>query len=291
MPDTLTFAERQHIARDFENTDKSTPSVNVGQIERIGSLAIGGLMLFTGLRRGGFAGLLAASTAAGFLYRGATGHCTVYKALDMDTAVIDEIGVHVEKSVTINKPAAELYNFWRDFSNLPRFMHHLDSVEVLSDKMSRWTANAPAHFTVSWDAEIISDIPNESITWHSLENAQVTNAGSVRFVPAPGNRGTEVHVSLSYNPPAGSVGVAVAKLFGEEPAQQVEKDLHRFKSLMETGEIPTTQGQPAGDSLKRRLKSGLMPSAVSRQVTPAGITNPETDPNRRWLGSPVATKD
>ena len=291
MSDTFTFSERQHRARDFENADKPSNHVNVGQIERIGSLAIGGLMLFTGLRRGGLAGLLAAGTAAGFLYRGATGHCTVYQALNMDTAVIDEIGVHVEKSVTINKSADELYRFWRDFSNLPRFMHHLDSVEVLSEKMSRWTATAPAHFSVSWDAEIVSDVPNESIVWHSLENAQVTNAGSVRFVPAPGNRGTEVHVSLSYNPPAGSVGVAVAKLFGEEPAQQIEKDLRRFKSLMEAGEIPTTQGQSSGESLKRRIKSGLMPSAVSRQDSPAGMLDPETDPNKRWLGNGVATKD
>ena len=277
VSDGLTVAERQHLRRDYEEVygsgnrdggadngaEKPPLKVNVGQAERVVSILSGGLMLVSGLRRGGLLGLTMAGTAAGLLYRGTTGHCHIYDAMDVDTAEIDEIGVHVEESITVDRPVAELYQFWRDFSNLPKFMHHLESVEVMNDKLSRWTATAPAGFTVSWDAQIVSEKENESIMWKSLEDAQITNAGSVKFSPAPGGRGTEVRVSLSYAPPAGSVGVMVAKLFGEEPTQQIIKDLHRFKNLMETGEIPTTQGQSAGPSLKRRMKAALLPSATS----------------------------
>ena len=270
ISERLTLTQRQHLRRDYEDVYGSGKSasaekdaVNVGQAERIVSLISGGLMLVGGLRRGGLLGLTMAGTAAGLLYRGTTGHCHIYDAMNLDTAKIDEIGIHIEESITIDRPAAELYTFWRNFENLPKFMHHLESVIVMNDKISRWTATAPVGFTVSWDAQIINEKENELIAWKSLEDAQIFNAGSVRFVPAPGGRGTEVHVTLQYAPPAGSVGVVVAKLFGEEPTQQIIKDLHRFKNLMETGEIPTTEGQSAGPSLKRRLKSALLPSATS----------------------------
>ncbi len=272
LSDSMTIAERQHLRRDYEAAypvengqahDEDKNRVNVGQAERVFSLISGGLMLVSGLRRGGLTGLTMAGTAAGLLYRGTTGHCHLYAALDMDTEKIDRQGVHVEESITINRPAAELFQFWRNFENLPKFMRHLESVVVLNDKMSRWTATAPAGLTVSWDAQIVSEKENESIVWKSLEDAQIANAGSVRFLPAPGGRGTELRVTLGYSPPAGSVGVIIAKLFGEEPTQQIIKDLHRFKALMETGEIPTTQGQPSGASAKRKFKSALMPSAKS----------------------------
>ena len=272
LSESMTLAERQHLRRDYEDAygsrngqdDKDDANkINVGQAERVVSLLSGGLMLVGGLRRGGLIGLTMAGTAAGLLYRGTTGHCHIYDALNLDTEKIDRLGVHIEESVTINRSAADLFRFWRDFSNLPKFMRHLESVEVFNDKLSRWTATAPAGQTVSWDAQIVDEKQNESIVWKSLEDAQIANAGSVRFLPAPGGRGTEVRVTLSYAPPAGSVGVAVAKLFGEEPTQQIIKDLHRFKSLMETGEIPTTEGQTAGPSGKRRFKSALLPSAVS----------------------------
>ena len=139
--------------------------------------------------------------------------------------------------MTINRSPEEIYHFWRDFQNLPRFMDHLESVDVLDERRSHWRAKAPAGKTVEWDAEIIEDRPNELIAWRSLENADVPNTGSVRFVPAPGGRGTEVHVELKYDPPGGAVGVAIAKLFGEEPNQQVATDLRRFKQVMETGEV------------------------------------------------------
>lgn len=154
-------------------------------------------------------------------------------------------GVRVEKTVTINKSAEELYRFWRNFENLPRFMDHLESVQVKDDTHSHWKAKAPAGKSVEWDAVIISDITNEKIAWQSTD-AQIANAGSVRFRGAPGGRGTEVTVNLEYDPPAGKAGMLIAKMFGEEPTQQVQDALRHFKAVMEAGEIATTDGQPTG---------------------------------------------
>ncbi len=156
-------------------------------------------------------------------------------------------GVRVEKTVTINKSAEELYRFWRNFENLPRFMDHLESVQVKDDTHSHWKAKGPAKKAIEWDAEIINDIANEVIAWKSTK-AQIANAGSVRFRSAPGGRGTEVTVNLEYDPPAGKAGMLVARMFGEEPTQQVQDALRQFRAIMEAGEIPTTDGQPTGRS-------------------------------------------
>ncbi|WP_289501102.1 SRPBCC family protein [Gloeocapsopsis sp. IPPAS B-1203] len=154
--------------------------------------------------------------------------------------------IKVEKTVTINKPAAELYSYWHDFAKLPTFMKHLESVTVIDSKKSHWVAKAPLDTSVEWDAEIIQEKENELIAWASAEDADIENSGFVRFKPAPENRGTEVKVVLEYNPPGGAIASAVAKLFGEEPEQQIGDDLRRFKQLMEAGEIATTEGQPSG---------------------------------------------
>ncbi len=146
-------------------------------------------------------------------------------------------GVQVKEAITVNRPPDEAYRFWRDFSNLPRFMAHLESVQVLDDNRSRWKAKAPAGATVEWEAEITEDRPGELIAWRSLQHADVQNAGTVRFSRAPGNRGTEITVELRYEPPGGTLAAMVAKLFGEEPSQQVKSDLRRFKQVMELGEV------------------------------------------------------
>jgi uncharacterized membrane protein len=151
--------------------------------------------------------------------------------------------IQVEQVVTVNRSIHEVYSFWRDFANFPRFMAHLERVEVLDGRRSRWTATAPAGMTVHWDAEIIQDRDAEWLAWRSLPGSQVENSGSVRFTPAPGARGTEVRVQLEYVPPAGRLGRIVAMLFGEEPRQQVREDLRRFKQLMEAGEIALSDGR------------------------------------------------
>lgn len=159
--------------------------------------------------------------------------------------------ITVHETVTINRPAGDLYPLWRNLSNLPRIMSHLVSVEQINDKHSHWKATAPAGATVEWDAEIVEDRPNELIAWRALPDAQVPNAGSVRFVSAPGDRGTEVHVELRYDPPAGKLGKVVAKLFGEEPSQQISVDLRRFKQVVETGEVARSDASIQGKTPKR----------------------------------------
>lgn len=149
----------------------------------------------------------------------------------------DDLGIRVVKSVTVGLPPGEVYGFWHDFRNLPRFMRHLESVQVMGDGRSHWRAKAPAGTSAEWDAEIVEDRPNELIMWRSLPGADVENAGSVRFEPAPGDRGTQVRVELWYGPPGGPAAAAIAKLFGEEPSRQVGDDLRAFKQMMETGEV------------------------------------------------------
>jgi uncharacterized membrane protein len=157
-----------------------------------------------------------------------------------------DAGNKVNKAVTINRSAEDLYAFWRNFENLPQFMDHLVSVKNLDGNRSHWEAKAPLGKTVEWDAEVIEDVPNRRISWRSLEGADVYNEGSVTFEPAPGNRGTMLKVEMSYDPPGGKIGATVAKLAGQAPDKQVPLDLMRFKQLLEAGEIASTEGQPAG---------------------------------------------
>jgi uncharacterized membrane protein len=145
--------------------------------------------------------------------------------------------IHTKRAITVARPVQEVYAFWRDFENLPRFMRHLESVTVTGGRRSHWKAKAPAGKSVEWDAETTEDRENELISWRSLEGSDVYNAGTVRFAAAPGGRGTEVRVDMEYDPPFGKLGSKVAMLFREEPGQQVQDDLRHFKQVMEVGEI------------------------------------------------------
>ncbi|MGI8995695.1 MAG: SRPBCC family protein [Pyrinomonadaceae bacterium] len=257
---SLTKTLRVNETRSHEVQTSGGKDVNVGESERYISAIGGGALALYGLTRGSLAGVALALVGGGLLYRGVTGHCDVYEALGVRTAsgeienpnvsVKGGRGIKVEKSVTVNKPAAELYRFWRNFQNLPRFMNHLEAVRVTDPTHSHWVAKAPAGTTVEWDAEIYNEKENELIAWRSLEGADVDNAGSVHFTEATGGRGTEVRVVLKYDPPGGVIGAAIAKLFGENPEQQIQEDLRRFKQVMEAGEAATTEGQPSGRSAK-----------------------------------------
>lgn len=244
--------EQGRFGRHVVWNEAPSHSANVGDGERIVSIIAGVGIGLLGLRRGSLGGLALAGAGGMLAYRGIKGHCGLYEKLGLNTtkpaepeAYFDH-GIHVEVAVTIDRSASELYSFWRNFENLPQFMDHLQSVKVLDDKRSRWTARGPAGTSVSWDAEIINDVPNQTIAWRSLGGAQVDNAGSVRFIEAPADRGTEVHVVLDYIPPGRTLGKWIAKLFGEDPQTQIETDLRRFKMLMETGEVSKIDGQPRG---------------------------------------------
>jgi len=145
--------------------------------------------------------------------------------------------IRTKRSITIAKSPEECYAFWHNFENLPQFMRHLESVTVTGERRSHWKAKAPAGQSVEWDADTTEDRPNELIAWRSTPDADVYNAGTVRFQGAPGGRGTEVRVELEYKPPFGKLGSKVAMLWREEPGQQVMDDLRHFKQVMETGEI------------------------------------------------------
>jgi uncharacterized membrane protein len=149
--------------------------------------------------------------------------------------------VLVGRSVTINRPREELYAFWRDFNNLPQFMHNVHSVTIKDRTYSHWVIEAPAGKTVEWDSQITQDDPGRLIAWQSLDGASVRNSGQVEFFDSPDGRGTVVRVTLTYDPPVGTMGKLIAKLFQKEPKVQARQDLRRFKQLMETGEVSTAQ--------------------------------------------------
>ena len=155
-------------------------------------------------------------------------------------------------AITIRRSPEEVYRFWRDFENLPRFMRHLESVRVTGDRHSHWTAEGPGGKSVEWDAEIVEDRPNALITWRSLPGADVTNSGQVRFRAAPGGHGTEIEVQLRYDPPGGKLGKTIAMLLGKEPGQEAEGDLRRLKQVLETGEVVVSDATVDGTRLPQR---------------------------------------
>lgn len=252
--DTWEVTLEEKDSNRFANEDRTNTSTNVGTIERVVSAIGGGALLGYAIKSRSKGGILLGLIGAGLLYRGSTGQCEAYRALGINTAsgskddASEDVArdVHVEKSITINNPPAELYKFWRNFENLPRFMENLESVTQLDGNRSHWVATGPGGKKVEWDAEIYNEKEGELIAWRSLSGADITNAGSVHFEPAPDGRGTYLKVTLNYNPPGGKAAALFAKLFGSEPGQLVEHNLKRFKQLMETGEIPTTEGQPSG---------------------------------------------
>ncbi|MDP1847831.1 MAG: SRPBCC family protein [Solirubrobacteraceae bacterium] len=162
--------------------------------------------------------------------------------------------VQVTAAITVRRDRAELYALWRDFERFPDFMAHLDDVRATGTTTSHWKARGPLGMTVEWDAEIIDDVPGERIAWRSVEGSKIDNSGTVRFVDAPGDQGTELHVHMRYSPPAGAVGATIAKIFGEEPAIGLKDDLRRFKNIAETGEIVRSDGSPEGTLGRRQLK-------------------------------------
>ncbi len=255
----------------------SKHAVNISQAERIVSAIGGGILAAAGLKKRSAAGAALALIGGDLLRRGITGHSYAYEAMGVRTADLGqgaattsvpyELGVRVDKSITIAKPRQEVYDFWRKLSNLPRFMKNVESVSEIDEMHSHWVVQAPAGRKVEWDAVIHNEVPGEMIAWRSLPGADVDNAGSVWFREAPAGRGTEVKVELQYNPPAGALGAVLATLWGKEPSQQIQEDLHRLKALLEAGEIPTTEGQPTG-KLEHRTH-GYKVTEASEESFPA----------------------
>lgn len=228
--------------------------VNVHPIERMFSAGLGLSCVLMALLRRGVVGAGLGGLGVALIHRGVTGHCSLYSALRVSTAhgvrgpsasVPHGQGIRIRHTVTIRKSPEALYQFWRKLENLPKFMRHIESVTVLDPERSRWRIQGPAETSIAWDAEIINDVPNELIAWRSLPGAQVPNAGSVRFHPALAE-GTLVTVTLEYDPPAGVIGAAIARLLGVDPQAQISEDLHCLKVMFEGGEAPHVGAQWRG---------------------------------------------
>jgi uncharacterized membrane protein len=184
----------------------------------------------------------AALAGAPLLYRGATGHWPVPQAVSQKAA--DAMaGTPLETSILIDKPRAEVYAYWRRLENLPRFMKNLEEVVDLGGGRSHWVGKSPLGFKAEWDAEIVEERDGEYLSWRSLPGSQVQTAGTVWFEDASNSRGTLVRVSLEIS----GLGQVVSKAFGGVTLQQVKEDMKRFKALLETGEIATTDGQTHGN--------------------------------------------
>lgn len=231
----------------FEQSLRGPGSINSGRSERLLDVALGSALIFAGLRRRSLFGGALVLGGGWFLYAAATGHFQPYAALGLvREGGRSDNGLVVERTATIGVPREQVYRFWRDFSHLPSFMQHLEAVTILDTTRSHWVAKAPLGRHMEWDAEITAERPDELIAWQSLPGARAPNRGEVRFAEAPGGRGTEVTVRLTYKPPLGTAGAAFARLFAEEPGQQIADDLRRLKAILEAGEAPTTQQQPHG---------------------------------------------
>jgi uncharacterized membrane protein len=238
----------QHFHPTLNRQQRGRRIANMGAIERSVAGVVGAGLVGFGIIRRTLPGMIASVASGGaLLAMAATGYCPFNQALKIDNAregtaqpsdYYDE-GIHVVVSYVIAKEPQELFQFWRNFENLPRFMNHLKLVTCKGRTRSHWVAKGPAGMDMEWDAEIINEEPNRLISWRTVGEADVDSAGTVMFVPAADGRGTRVHVNLDYIPPAGRVGQAIAKMFGEDPAELIRDDLRRFKQIMESGEAST----------------------------------------------------
>jgi uncharacterized membrane protein len=223
--------------------------VNVGRTERLASVLGGAGLALLGVRQKGLGGPLLGLAGAYLIARGATGHCFVYDALELDSAegrpsrgrfeADEDVGVSVNASVVIDRPADEVYGIWRDFRNAPRYMDRIARVEILDEVRSRWTATGPLGRSWTWESEVVEDSPGELIAWESLPGAELPNRGWVQFLAQGADgRATEVRYFVEMDPPGGVIGEAVAKAFHQAPREMVRGDLRRFRQLVESGEAP-----------------------------------------------------
>ena len=222
----------------------TTLTANVGSDERMLTLLAGAALLGYAWRSNS-KGLGAASV--GLLLRGVTGYCPAYGAMginnaDTKRALSGERGVHIRESITINAPAEDIYRFWRQLDRLPEVMPHLAKIEQLDTKRSRWTAKAFDAVPVTWEAEIINELPFELISWQTLPGQAIQTAGSVTFKPSESGSGTDVHVHLQYAAPGGKAANWLAGLAGQNPAKYTQEALQALKQKLELPPPATPRG-------------------------------------------------
>jgi uncharacterized membrane protein len=274
----------RELAREFVGEP------NINPTERVLSVLGIPIAVTLGVRRGGILGTVMGLAAAELAVRGLTGHSPLYRALGIDTSVqagdLDEQGIWIGKIITVSRPVGELYSFWRNLSNLPRFIEYLHSVTETGGSRTHWVAKGPLGLRLEWDAEIVEATPNQEITWRSVPGSGLVNAGHIRFQPLPNEQGTEVSVVLGYLPPAGPLGDRIAEAVGMSADALLAEALDSFKQLMETGEAPHKKKSPQGgdkDALPlpeaRRLDIERRADTVQ---TASEDSFPASDPPASW---------
>jgi len=221
-----------------------TGKENIDQGERVVSLLAGSWLIYKSIKnivRHPFIGLQGAAAGSLLVYRGATGVCPVYKYLDKDTT--DPQAINISEDIVVNVSKDKVYAFWRDLSNLPKFMNHLSSVEEISPEQSLWKAKTPGGLVdLKWNAEITREEADTYIGWQSIEGSMIDNAGKVEFRDTLNGTGTEIHVEIDYFPPAGSVGRGIASLFNSVFERMIREDIQNFKSHVETSDFKSFAG-------------------------------------------------
>lgn len=219
---------------------ESRPSL--GDVENWLALGSGTFLLIAGASRRSTAGAVMSACALPLIYRGVTGHWpAALNGYMQPNQLKDALGdgrIRVRESIRLERPLSDVFRYWRQLENLPRFMGHLRQVSETGNGHSHWVANGPAGLLVEWDAKIVNEVPDKVIAWQSLPDSDIVTAGSVNFEAMRGGRETQLDVNLQYAPPAGKPGEALASLFGGAPSQTIREDLRRFKQLIEAGEVP-----------------------------------------------------
>jgi uncharacterized membrane protein len=223
---------------------RTTGKENIDEGERILSMLAGGWLLYNSLKKLGshpFLGLQGAAAGGLLLYRGTTGVCPIYKRLGKDTT--DPQAINITEKIIVNAPIDKVYAFWRELSNLPKFMKHLKNVEEISNDVSLWTANTPGGIVdLNWDAQITREESGKYLGWQSLEGSMIDNAGKVEFRETLNGTGTELHIEIDYFPPAGSVGRGIASLFNGIFERMIREDIQRFKTYAEEADFKQYAG-------------------------------------------------
>jgi uncharacterized membrane protein len=256
-PSSPTHRVSIKAIRDGEEARHAAGRVNIGEVERWGSAIAGGLMMMHGLDRGSFRGLALAVMGGALVYRGATGHCPAYAALNIDTsgkhrADADEHvhdGILLKHTMTINRTPMEVYEFVRDPANHHRYMEHVQSVEASEDGTFHWAIEGPLGSTWRFRSRHINEVPGHIVAWKTLPGGDIESAGAIRLEPSWDGRGTEVTMEINFEPPAGTLGMALARLFGHDPDAQVVGNLGRLKDLLEAGEVPPIGRRLGGGGL------------------------------------------
>lgn len=229
---------------------------NVGPLERAASTAIGAALVVAGLAGRRHVVPLAAGSA--LLYRGISGNCGLYRALGIDRCQCDQQdqaavearhAIHVDRAIIINRPPGMIYDFWKQFDQLPQLIDHLVSVTQVDDQKSHWIAQGPLNSQFEWDAEVFEDRHGELLAWRSLPDSEVSVAGTLRLGVLPHNRGTSVRLITDYEPPGGRITAQIASWFGTDVEAELFEGLRRMKQILESGERPTIEGQPLGACL------------------------------------------